>query len=157
MHEMPQIEWGFRTGPAHQAGRELPSLVAAYFAYVREVLAQDPPPAELHRLRLATKRLRYTLELFRDCYGPGLEVRLRALQEVQQALGDLNDSVASRTLLKRALGSSPQGARIDKFLASRAQKQALQFRNHWVEVFDRAGREEWFAGYLSRNAQSPRK
>jgi CHAD domain-containing protein len=156
MQKKAHIEWDERAGPISNARRELPALAADYFAYVREVLAHRTPPAELHRVRLATKRLRYTLELFRDCYGPGLEARLEALRKVQQALGDLNDSVASRELLKKAMGSPAQSARVDKFLEQRAREQARQFRQHWAEVFDAEGREQWFAGYLSRNARTPR-
>ena len=157
MPKTPNIEWDERAGPIPNARRELPPLAAAYFAYVREVLADRSSPAELHCVRLATKRLRYTLELFRDCYGPGLEDRLEALRQVQQALGDLNDSVASRELLKKSMGSPAQGARVDKFLEQRARQQARQFRQHWTEVFDAHGRERWFAGYLRRPARAPRK
>lgn len=157
MPKIAHLEWDEQAGPIPNTRRELPALAAAYFAYVRDVLADRPPPAELHRVRLATKRLRYTLELFRDCYGPGLEARLEALRKVQQALGDLNDSVASRELLKKAMGSSAQSARVDKFLEQRARQQARQFRQHWTEIFDAQDREQWFAGYLSRNARAPHK
>src|ERR671934_39430 len=32
-------------------------------------LTEDAPPAELHRARIRTKQLRYTLECFTDLYG----------------------------------------------------------------------------------------
>ncbi|MEI9973986.1 MAG: CHAD domain-containing protein [Ignavibacteriota bacterium] len=51
--------------------------------------------AELHVIRLATKRVRYTLELFRPCYGPGLELRITSLQRLQQLLGEVNDCAAA--------------------------------------------------------------
>lgn len=157
MHDLPRIRWDQRAGPARNARRELPALAAAWFAYVRQTLAAHPSPAELHRVRLSTKQLRYTLELFRPCYGTSLDARLEALREVQQALGDLNDSVASRVLLKQSMGASAQRARVDQFLDRRARRQAGQFRKNWSEVFDAAGREQWFTDYLSRYARVPRK
>ena len=156
VHELPRIRWDERAGPARNARRELPALAAAWFAYVRETLASNPPLAGLHPVRLATKRLRYTLELFRPCYGPGLDVRLEALRQVQQALGDLNDSVASRALLQASMPRSAQGAHVNHFLDHRAHRQAGQFRKSWSEVFDAPGREPWFTGYLSRRARAPR-
>ena len=155
MRELPRIKWDERAGPARNARRELPALAAAWFAYVREIIAAEPPLAGLHRVRLATKHLRYTLELFRPCYGPGLDARLEALRELQQSLGDLNDSVASRALLKPSLGTLAQGARVDRFLDQRARRQAGQFRKYWSEIFDAPGREQWFTVYLSRHARAP--
>jgi CHAD domain-containing protein len=61
--------WDERVDAAANARRELPRLAADYFARARKLLAEDPPPAKLHALRLDTKRLRYTLELFRAVAG----------------------------------------------------------------------------------------
>ena len=157
MPKMPQIEWDEKAPPARNASRGLPVLAAAYFVYVREVLAAGPAPAELHAVRLATKRLRYTLELFRPCYGPALESRLEALKEVQKALGDLNDSVATAELLRSAARHSPQRTRLVGYLEQRAQRQARDFRKHWTEVFDAPGREPWWTGYLSGNGRAVRR
>ena len=103
-------------GAMRNARRQLPPLVQAYFARVRELLAADPPPAELHAIRLATKRLRYSLELFRPCYGPGLETRLAALQSLQQILGEVNDCVAAERLLEDLLPATPARSRAEQFL-----------------------------------------
>ena len=147
---MRQTEWRERRSAGENARRELPALVSSYFSYVREELAKDPPPPRLHRLRLATKRLRYTLELFRDCYGRGLEQRLEALRTVQQRLGDVNDCVAARALLARKMRRSLERARMNKFLDARVQKEAKNFRREWNELFEAPGRERWWTGYLSR-------
>jgi CHAD domain-containing protein len=154
---MRQIVWNPRRSAAENARRELPRLVSSYFSYVRAELAKDPAPAELHRLRLATKRLRYTLELFRPCYGPGLETRLEVLRKVQQRLGDLNDCVAAWNLLSKAMSRSPQRARVGKFLDQQAQRQANDFRKEWRKLFEAPGCEEWWTGYLARQARVPAK
>jgi CHAD domain-containing protein len=149
-----QVEWDERTDAAANARRELPLLVARYFALVRELLAKDPSPPELHRLRLATKRLRYTLELFRPCYGPGLETRLAELRELQQLLGEVNDSAAAARLLAKAMRKSAQRARVDAFLEERASEKAQEFWQHWEAAFDAAGREQWWTGYLERQGRT---
>jgi len=149
-------EWSKRRSAAENARRELPAIISSYYCYVRKELAKDPPPPRLHRLRLATKRVRYTLELFRPCYGPGLEERLEVLRKVQKQLGDTNDCVAAWDLLSKKMGRSIQRSRMEKFLHERAQKQAKDFLDQWQELFEAPGREEWWTVYLARFARSPR-
>src|ERR1039457_5145561 len=107
------MRWNDREGVAANARRELPPMVSAYFSQVREFLAEDPTPRKLHRLRLASKRLRYTLEHFRPCYPAGMQERLDALKKLQNFLGEINDAVASARLLRVALERKP---RVRKFL-----------------------------------------
>jgi hypothetical protein len=141
------IKWDDSVGAAANAGRELPLLVSAYFSTVREFLAEDPTPPELHQLRLVSKRLRYTLELFRPCYPAGLEDRLRALKKLQDWLGEVNDAVASGRLLRGALKNQPK---VRKFLEDRAAQQAAGFTRHWNEIFDAPGREVWWMDFLAK-------
>jgi CHAD domain-containing protein len=156
MTKLHQPTWDERTGAAANAHRELPLLAASFFAQVRALLAEDPSPAELHRLRLFTKRLRYTLELFRPCYGPALETRLAALRRIQQSLGEVNDSAAAGQLLSQAMSAaSPQRARILRYLEGRAALKAQEFRKDWAEVFDAPGQERWWTTYLARHARTP--
>jgi CHAD domain-containing protein len=74
----------------------------AWLAYER-VRAHDAalrwadPPA-LHALRIDAKRLRYTLEFFREPFPPRVEGLIAALVQLQDHLGALNDAdVAART------------------------------------------------------------
>lgn len=142
-----RVEWDEAAGPAENAGRKLPLLVSAYFSEVRAYLADDPAPPELHQLRLASKRLRYTLELFRPCYPAGLEDRIRALKKLQDWLGEVNDAVASARLLSPALKTRPK---LHKFLEDRAAQQAAGFTRHWNEIFDAPGREVWWMDFLAK-------
>jgi CHAD domain-containing protein len=156
MSKLHQVAWDERAGAAANARRELPQLAASYFARVRELLADNPSPAELHRFRLLTKRLRYTLELFRPCYGPALETRLAALHRIQQSLGEVNDSIAAGRLLSQSVSTaSPQRARILRYLEERAAVKAQEFRKDWAEVFDAPGQERWWTTYLARHARTP--
>ena len=147
--------WDARTAAAANARRELPRLVAAYFARVRELLADNPPPAKLHAIRLETKRLRYTLELFRPCYGPGMDTRLAALRHIQQLLGEVNDCSTTERWIGRAMQPSPLRVQIAKFLPARAAAQAQVFHAAWTNDFDAPGQELWWTRYLSRHARTP--
>jgi CHAD domain-containing protein len=156
MSELHRVTWDERADPTANARRELPQLAASYFAQVRALLADDPSPAKLHRIRLLTKRLRYTLELFRPCYGPALEKRLAALRRIQQLLGEFNDCTAAGRLLSRSRSTaSPQRARLLRYLEERAAVKAQEFRRDWAEVFDAPGQERWWTGYLARHARTP--
>jgi len=147
--------WDASAGAAVNARRELPRLVAGYFSHVREMLAENPPPAKLHAIRIETKGLRYTLELFRPCYGPGLDTRLAALRQVQQLLGEVNDACATERKITESMKASPQRARITQFLAEQASKFARNFHIAWTNVFDAPGQELWWTRYLARQARAP--
>jgi CHAD domain-containing protein len=158
MAKAQKITWHEGTGPAENARLRLPKLAQNYFIEVRKVLAEDPTPPELHRLRLASKHFRYTLELFKPCYAAGLQERIEALKQVQDLLGDCNDAVASLLVLEKALRPRrAERARVRKFLQARAAERAEAFRKHWTEEFDAEGREEWWTGYLKRSARPPAK
>src|SRR5215472_9411665 len=135
------LKWHQRGTLTANVRRELPRLVSVYFSHVREFLTKDYPPRKLHELRLASKRVRYTLELFRPCYPAELEERLAALKKLQDRLGDLNDAVASEELLREELKRHPK---VRKFLEERAADEAKKFVRDWKEAFDAPGREAWW-------------
>ena len=158
MAQTKKIKWDRKTGPAENARRELPKLAHDYFAEMREALAGDPEPADLHPTRLASKRFRYALELFRPCYAAGLEERIEQLKELQDLLGDCNDAVTAAGTVDEVLkGRTAEGNRLRRYLNHLAAEKAAEFRKHWTEKFDASGQEEWWAGYLARNARPPVK
>jgi len=146
MAKTVHIVWDAERSLAANASRHLPALAAAYFAEARTLLAEAAEPAHLHRLRLISKRLRYTLELFRQCYGPGLEQRIQSLRSLQDLLGETNDAVASAQLIRKSRGS----VRMRQYLERRAAQKASEFRTEWRTHFDAPGREAWWVGYLHR-------
>jgi CHAD domain-containing protein len=124
-------------------------MMSEYFAEVREALAQKRSPAALHPVRLASKKVRYTLELFRPCYSArGFDARLEALKDVQTSLGEVNDAVATRRLLAKVMPHSPRRHALREFLKQRAAEKAEEFRAHWTEKFDAAGQERWWTDFL---------
>jgi CHAD domain-containing protein len=61
----------------------------------------DMDTKQRHRLRLANKRLRYSIEFFaglRSDESPWLRATLKHLRQAQESLGELNDAAQSRTL-----------------------------------------------------------
>lgn len=46
---------------------------------------------ELHRMRIAAKKLRYTLELLRPWYGAGIDRYIRSSRQIQDVLGDVHE------------------------------------------------------------------
>jgi CHAD domain-containing protein len=73
--------------------------LAAVRAYDEWVSIPNPPPERLHSLRIACKRLRYTLEFFREVLGPDTKKLIKAIVTVQDHLGSLQDAVVARALL----------------------------------------------------------
>jgi CHAD domain-containing protein len=145
----PRTEWNERSSVAVNARRQLPRMMSEYFVEVRAALADKYSPAALHWVRLASKKVRYTLELFRRCYGAaGFDARLKALKDVQTSLGDVNDAVAARRLLAKVMPHSPRRQALREFLKQRAAEKAEEFRAHWTETFDAAGQERWWTDFL---------
>jgi CHAD domain-containing protein len=146
-------EWDETSDAVTNARTVLPKLVEEYFALGRKLLESNPPPPELHQLRLASKKLRYTLELFKGCYGPGLGERIDALKTLQQILGEINDTVAAeRTIGEVLAAETEESRRVVEFLHKLGAEKAGAFRKHWTAVFDAPGRERWWTDYLTRQA-----
>lgn len=151
MAKRKRIVWDDSASAAESARKKLPALVQSYFEEGRKLAEGEASQEALHRFRLRTKRLRYTLEFFRSCYGPGFETRLGALRKVQDYLGEISDCTATRQLAAAALPArTAERRQVERFLASRAQWKAAQFRRHWQKVFDVPGEDRRWRNYLSR-------
>jgi CHAD domain-containing protein len=144
-------KWDEAGTAGENARAQLPAVAGAYFQAGRKLLAESPASADLHGFRLKTKRLRYTLELFRACYSATLDQRLDSLREIQTLLGDINDCAAALRVAASALPSkSPEYVKAERFLNARGKRLSAAFKKHWKEKFDAPGREDWWVGYLAR-------
>jgi CHAD domain len=148
------MEWNGRSSAGANAKRELPPMMSDYFLTVREALRMKTSPANLHKIRLAGKKVRYTLELFRPCYGPGFDERLTALKTLQTALGDVNDAVAAARLIGDVMPHSARRKTLRAYLKKRAAEKAEQFRVHWTETFDAEGQERSWLDFLRKPQRS---
>jgi hypothetical protein len=61
--------------------------------------------AELHNMRIAAKRLRYTFEVFEDVLPVASKAVLKELVQLQEELGNLHDTDVMIALLRLCLGS----------------------------------------------------
>ena len=96
--------------------------------------------SELHNLRIAAKRLRYTLEIFADVLPPSISGSIEEVTKIQEELGTIHDTDVMMALVRRCLepvDSSSRRTGIPKHHATRfeigneVEKQAI---NEDVEV-----------------------
>ena len=147
MPKLKAITWNAGAAAAENAAAHLPGLAQEYFRKGRALLQKRPSARTLHRFRLATKRFRYTLELFRPCYGPGLDQRLAKLREIQGRLGEVSDCSATIELLGRT--HRPFAS----FLKRRMAAKMGALHSYWHTEFDAEGQETWWTQYLARFAR----
>ena len=126
---------------AENAREVLPKMARKYFEAGREAIDSKRPPEELHKFRLATKRFRYTLELFRPLYTPNLDRYLKSLRELQGALGQVSDCQA----IQRVLSSDGElKNQIDRALKGKVR----ELRQSW-RAFDSPGQLKRWRTYLA--------
>jgi CHAD domain-containing protein len=145
------MRWEETATAAANARRVLPAMSRAWFEQGVKAARDTSGPRTLHEFRLRTKHFRYTLEMFRQLYGPGLEQRLIALRDLQRRLGDINDCAMAGTLVSAALAkASPERERATRFLAGCEQQRTAAFRRYWKRSFGPAGTAERWSRYLAR-------
>ena len=148
---MKKKPWSDELDVTANLRRRLPKLARKYFSRSRYALAKKRGWDEIHEFRLATKRFRYTLELFRPEYGPGLEKRIDELKQVQKLLGDANDCMVTATLLEPL----PDTAELRAELAATAESKLNKLRSWWrANLASKAAEERWVL-YLRRFAGRP--
>jgi CHAD domain-containing protein len=153
-----KIHWDASKTVAVNASTKLPDLARGLFEAGSALAVDRPPLHALHRFRLLTKRFRYVLELFRPCYGPGLERRIEALRTLQQRLGEISDCSATQDLLrKRADLRRPDRQRLVRRLSEVAETRVCNFQRHWQTEFAPATLERWWIQYLTRFAIARRR
>jgi CHAD domain-containing protein len=131
----------------HVAPMAIYERLAAVRSYDEWVTMPDPPLTRLHALRIACKRLRYTLEFFEQVLGPDARTGIKEVVAVQDHLGALQDAVVAREILGDLLerGTWEEGVAAE----ARPQPMAPEARKgveaylatkqaelqHWVETF----------------------
>jgi len=148
-----KIRWDSSKTVARNASEKLPDLAGDFFAAGAALAAAGQPAlAALHRFRLLTKRFRYVLELFRPCYGPGLDTRIEMLQGLQQRLGEISDCGATEDLLrKRTDLLRADRSRLVRHLNELATARVFKFQRHWQAEFAPGAVDRW-TNYLARFA-----
>src|SRR3954467_9946724 len=134
----------FTERAAARAGKTLPRLVARSYAGVRRLVedaAARPAGAEreelLHDARKAAKAARYAAESVSRVFGADATAFAQAMEAVQEALGEHQDSVLTRERLRDlALNTSSTSTaflygRLDALEEARAEQSQQHFDDAW--------------------------
>jgi CHAD domain-containing protein len=97
-------------------------------------------PAELHRLRIRAKKLRYAADFFRSLYSrKAVRQHATALGDMQDALGAINDTAVGQALLAELADNSGAGkewmpragALVEGWFAALVEAHLGQFAAVW--------------------------
>ncbi len=127
------------------ARTSLPPLAAQFITSGAELAGHPKSRRRLHKFRVSAKRFRYSLEFLSDLYGPGMDERIATVRKIQTALGDLQDCVATRRLLRDL--KVPREVLIP--LRNEEEKRLQDFVDLWPALFDAHAGAEW-TRYLER-------
>ncbi len=95
--------------------------------YSWDVYVNDPYNVhELHNMRIAAKRLRYTLEIFQETFPQEGTQIIQEITQIQEELGAIHDSDVMVALLRLCLGSYDSGANYEYALKSVAEEQRVK-------------------------------
>jgi CHAD domain-containing protein len=125
-----------------------------------KAVSENAQPHDLHRFRIITKKLRYTLELFQPLLGPSVDREVALLKRAGRMLGDINDCVTTVGLLARFGASSRIAARLNK----RQHRRTEEFRSYWKTDGDTDNLRIWIDRLANKKkpaarseSHSPRK
>jgi CHAD domain-containing protein len=135
---------------ASEAGKTLPPLVARSYVKVRRIVKRaDATPAGaereelLHDARKAAKRSRYAGESVSRIFGKDAVTFAKAMEEVQEALGEHQDSVLTRERLRDLARhtSSTEAAFLYGRLHAMEEAGTTQTQQHFDAAWKAAGRK----------------
>ena len=104
---------------AENARRILGVKLAEFYSYA-PIVADEGATEALHDMRIAAKRLRYTLELFRAVFGKRGERQIERVKAIQEELGQIHDHDVRIALIEGELAAvaTEQAAAIGAQLAT---------------------------------------
>ena len=130
------------------ASRILSRLAKEFFERGQLIATEKASAGELHRLRVAAKEFRYSLDLFGPLYGESIGPLLERLKGVQTLLGDINDCATVRRILERHPGSRE----IVNAIKKRQRRKTERFGQEWTACSDPASVREWIGTLSHRGA-----
>lgn len=121
------------------AKRILPAMATEHFRFGKDAAQDRASVGEIHRFRIASKNLRYTLDLFAPLYGTSLPGLLEQLKDIQTLLGDINDCATVRRLLHSQKASrQKEGKEILSALKKRQRRKTEEFQKRYAAEFSSA-------------------
>ncbi|HVY91143.1 MAG TPA: CHAD domain-containing protein [Bryobacteraceae bacterium] len=124
------------------AGRILPRMLKDYLRHGARAARQEASPKQLHRFRIATKEIRYTLDLFAPLYGDAIVELAGKLRKIQNHLGAIHDCAATAALIEdtKIAGQKEILSAIDK---RRKEKTDRFLRDYHREFEDEDTIRKW--------------
>lgn len=88
---------------AYQVRHIAPRVIYEHYEQVRayDTVLDGASLLTLHALRIAFKRLRYTVEFFEEVLGPEVKLVIKDIKVMQDHLGDLNDTRVVGEMLRQ--------------------------------------------------------
>jgi CHAD domain-containing protein len=132
---------GHAVRPGQPARQALPAVVRAPWRVLRRRVrkaGRQPTDAQLHKIRIGAKQLRYASELAIPVEGKPARRTARRAEHLQTVLGDHHDAVFAESWLRRESSNLPPAAVLDagRLIETQRQVQA-KMRRRW--------RHEWRA------------
>jgi CHAD domain-containing protein len=125
---------------AKTAQQLLLRMAGDFFEFGNRAARAKASPAELHQFRIASKKFRYSLELFTPLYGPSLNPLLGKIKRTQGLLGDVNDCETVRAMISQYKDADG----LTVWLRKRQRKRIAEFQKYWGEAFGvGAERRSW--------------
>ena len=116
----------------------LPAMTDDLFRAGAEAAKAGSTHHQMHRFRLMTKRVRYTLEAFGPVYGTATAEVMESLKGLQEKLGAINDCAATLVMVARNRGASAAVSRL-------VRERELEFRTYWKRHFGPKVKGQWKA------------
>jgi CHAD domain-containing protein len=92
----------------------------------------------MHRFRLKTKRVRYTLELFEVVYEGATKEAMESLKGLQDKLGAINDCATTLEMIRLDRAAAEAVRQL-------ADKRVVEFRVYWKKHFGTREKVRWKA------------
>jgi CHAD domain-containing protein len=115
----------------HQAQAHILKQLDGLMAY-RSCVNQKDADEELHQMRIAAKRLRYTMEIFSDLYDESFIDYIKAIKKTQKYLGEMHDCVMWLLYLPKFLKAEEK--HIVRYAQAARRLQSIEKGVHYFEV-----------------------
>lgn len=143
------MRWDDSVPPAENVRERLPKRFHKYIVVGNNAFEKKRSWTELHAFRIETKRIRYTLELFPEFFGPHYAELIDMVRRIQTLLGDANDLVNARRMLKGREGTEEVRQRFH----DRARRKLAKARKFWLDEFGEEQAQRW-ERYLRTQARA---
>jgi CHAD domain-containing protein len=123
-----------------RASAVLPALVGHQWRTLRRRVGKagsHPSDAELHRIRIGAKQLRYAAELATPVMGAVARRTAKAAEDLQTVLGEHHDAVTAEQWLRHeALDAIPAASFSAGLLVAEQSRRQRRLRRRWRRVWD---------------------